>query len=211
MKYRPSKQFILSLAILLGGGGFIGAEYFLVKMYPAYERKKIIRLSKLLPYANEDMGIEMKIAEGIFGDVEKFAGGVRIRRKSFWSVGPSISITSRPNPDGTSEFSPTLLARLQTRGIHEEIPRYRFWHTEINGRDAVLIRLYEGRSLHLRGRIISPERIVELDCTPGQEDEDLFLKLCEDTIRSVTIPDTDTVPADGDPIMELQPRTAAVN
>lgn len=211
MKYRPSKQFLLSLAILLGGGGFIGVEYFLVKMYPAYQQKVITRSSQLLPYTNEDMGIEMKIAEGIFGDVEKFAGGVRVRRKSFWSVGPSISITSRPNPDGNNEFAPTLLAQWQTRGIREEIPQYRFWHTEIHGRDAVLIRLYERRGIHLTGKIISPERIVELDCTPGQEDEELFLKLCEDTIRSVTIPGTDVVPEDGDPIVELQPRTAAVN
>ncbi len=189
----------------------MGLEYFLVKMYPAYQQKKITRFSQLLPYANEDMGIEMKIAEGIFGDVEKFAGGVRVRRKSFWSVGPSISITSRPNPDGSNEFAPTLLAQWQTRGIYEKIPQYRFWHTEIHGRDAVLIRLYEGRSIHLRGKIISPERIVELDCTPGQEDEELFLKLCEETIRSVTIPGADVVPEDGDPILEFQPRTAAVN
>ena len=209
MKYRPSKQFIVSLAILLGGAVFLGAEYFLVKSYPDYQQKKVTRLSQLLPYENEDLGIEMRISEGIFGEVEKFAGGVRVRRRRFWSVGPSLSITSRPNPDGINQFAPTLLAQWQTRGIHEEIPRYRFWHTEINSRDAVLIRLYEGRSIHLTARIISPERIVELDCTPGQEDEELFLKLCEDTIRSVKIPGQDVVPEDGDPIVELQPRTTA--
>ena len=211
MKYRPSKQFIVSLAILLGGGGFLGAEYFLVKSYPDYQQRKVARLSQLLPYENEDLGIEMRISEGIFGEVEKFAGGVRVRRRRFWSVGPSLSITSRPNPDGINEFASTLLAQLQTRGIREEIPRYRFWHTQINDRDAVLIRLYEGRSIHLTGRIISPERIVELDCTPGQEDEELFLKLCEDTIRSVKIPGRDVVPEDGDPIVELQPRNTAAN
>ncbi len=211
MKYKPSKQLILGLIILLGGGGFIVGEYFLVKLYPVYQKKRVAELSELLPYTNEDMGIAMKIAYGIFGDVEKFTGGVRIRRKYFWSVGPSISITSRPNLDGTHKFAPTILAQWQTAGIREEIPQYRFWHTKIHNRDAVLIKLYKDRGIHLTGKIISPERIIEVDCAPGQEEEDLFLKLCEDTIRNVTILGTNISPANNDQIIELQPRTTNPN
>ncbi len=199
---------MLTLVILLGGGLLLGGEYLIVTLYPTYEQEKIARLSELEPYENEDLQVKMGISKALYGEVESFAGGVRIRRPRFWGVGPSITISSRPNPDRSGKFSPTLLAKWQTRGIYEEIPRYRFWHTKIHDRDAVLIRLFRGRSIHLTGRIISSQRVVELDCTPGQEEETLYLQFCEDTIRSVKIIDSDSTAADEDPVIELMPRTA---
>ena len=208
MKLGISTQTILTLVILLGGGLFLGGEYLIVTLYPTYKQEEIARLSELEPYENEDLHIKMGISRALYGEVEPIAGGLRIRRPRFWGVGPSITISSRPNPERNSKFLPTLLAKWQTRGIYEQIPRYRFWHTNIHARDAVLIRLFRGRSMHLTGRIISSERLVEVDCTPGQEDETLYLQFCEDTIRSVKIIDSESIAADDDPIMELMPRTA---
>jgi len=187
MKKEISLQWIVGLVILLGGGIFLGVEYFLIKWYPRHEQRVVERTLKLLHYRSAALSIEMQIAAGLYGQVEDFPGGVRIRRPKFWSVGPSLTVTSQPNPDQAAEFSPEVLAKWQTQGTLEEIPRYQFDHTRINGRDAVLIWQFKSRSMLLTLRMISPERIIEANCTPGAADEPLFMRACEDSLHSVKI------------------------
>ena len=98
-----------------------------------------------------------------------------------------------------------MLAKWQTRGTLEEIPRYQFDHTKINGRDAVLIWQFKGRAMLLTLRAISPERIIEANCTPGAADEMVFMRACEDSLRSLKIlgAQSPMTPATG--ILELAP------
>ena len=205
MKKETSLQLIVGLVIVLGGASFLGIEYFLVKWYPRHQLQVVENTLKQFPYRNATLGIEMQVATGLYGTVEDFPGGVRIQRPKFWSVGPSLTITSQPNPDQTAEFSPEVLAKWQTRGTLEEIPRYQFDHRRINGRDAVLIRQFKGRSMLLTLRAISPERIIEANCTPGAANEMVFLRACEDSLRSLEIlgAASPTTPSTG--IIELVP------
>lgn len=187
MKKEFPTQLIVALFILLVGGSVLAGEYFLVKWYPRRKQQVAEETLKLLPYRSDALGIEMQVAAGIYGKVESFPGGVKILRPKFWGVGPSLTITSQPNPDHTFEFSPHTLAKWQTQGVYEEIPRYRYEHTKIMDRDAVLIRQYKNRSMLLTARVISPERIIEGDCTPGQADEDLYMQACEASVRSLKV------------------------
>ena len=196
---------IVGLVVVLGGASFLGFEYFLVKWYPRHKFEEVESSLKLLPYRNTALGIEMQVATGLYGRVEDFPGGVKIRRPAFWSVGPSLTITSQPNPDQAAEFSPQVLAKWETQGTLEEIPRYGFDHTKINGRDAVLIWQFKGRAMQLTLRAISPERIIEANCTPGAADEMVFLRACENSLRSLKIlgAASPTTPSTG--IIELAP------
>jgi hypothetical protein len=147
----------------------------------------------------------MNVAAGLYGTVEDFPGGVKIQRSAFWSVGPSLTITSQPNPDQTAQFSQELLAKWETRGTLEEIPRYQFDHTKINGRDAVLIWQFKNRSMLLTLRAISPERIIEVNCTPGAADEMLLMRACEESLRSVKILGAESPQTPSTGIIELVP------
>jgi len=205
MKKETSIQLIVGLVIVLGGAAFLGIEYLLVKWYPRHQQQVVEDTLKQLPYRSATLGIEMQVAAGIYGKVEDFPGGVKIQRPAFWSVGPSLTITSQPNPDQATEFSPEVLAKWQTQGTLEEIPRYQFDRTKINGRDAVLISQFKSRSMLLTLRAISPERIIEANCTLGTADEMLFMRACEDSLRSLKIlgAASPTTPSPG--IIELAP------
>jgi hypothetical protein len=205
MKKETSLQLIVGLVIVLGGASFLGIEYFLVKWYPRHQLQVVESALKQLPYRNAALGIEMQVAGGLYGRVEDFPGGTKIERPKFWSVGPSLTITSQPNPDQASEFSQEVLAKWQTRGTLEDIPRYQFDHTKINGRDAALIWQFRNRAMLLSLHAISPERIVEANCTPGAADEVLLLRACEDSLRSLKIlgAASPTTPSTG--IIELAP------
>lgn len=180
-------QLLVAIAVLVLGGFIVGGEYFLVRWYPRHQRNVAEKTLNLLPYRNDGLGIEMQVAAGLYGEVQDFPGGVRIRRPMFWSVGPSLSITSEPNPEHTSEFSPTLLAKWETRGTYEGIPQYSFEHTKIMNRDAALIWELKDRYMYLTARVISPERIIEADCTSGRADEDLFMRACEESVRTLKV------------------------
>jgi hypothetical protein len=147
----------------------------------------------------------MKVAAGLYGTVEDFPGGVKLQRSAFWSLGPSLTITSQPNPDQAVEFSPEVLAKWETRGTLEEIPRYQFDHTKINGRDAALIWQFKGRAMLLTLHAISPERIIEANCTPGAADEMLLLRACEGSLRSLKIPGPVSPATPSTGIIELAP------
>jgi hypothetical protein len=204
MKKEIPFQLIVGVAILLIGAGVLGGEYYLVKWLPKHRARVQEETLKLLPYQNASLGVEMQIAAGLYGKVESFPGGVRIWRPKFWSIPPALTITSQPNPDGSFEFAPEVLAKWQTQGVYEELPRYHFEHTKINNRDAVLIWQYENRAMLLTTRVISPERIVEVTCTPGREDESLYMQACEESVHTLKVAGPEPPPPP-QPILELTP------
>src|SRR5215831_16904508 len=180
-------QLWVALLIVLGGGGALGGEYLLVKWYPRHQQRVAEEVLTLLPYRNENLGIEMQVAAGIYGRVEGFPGGVRIYRPLFWSVGPSLTIISQSNPDNAAEFSPQILAKWESQGAIDEIPRYHFDRTKIHNRDAVLITQFRNRSMLLTAHVISPDRVVEADCTPGLAEEDLYMEACQRSVATMRV------------------------
>jgi len=187
-------QLWLLLVIVLGGAGALGAEYLLVKWYPRHQQKVADEVLTLLPYRNDNLGVEMQVAAGIYGRVEGFPGGVKIYRSKFWSVGPSLTITSQPNPDNAAEFSPQILAKWESQGAIDEIPRYHFERTKINNRDAVLVSRLGNRTMLLTAHVISPERVVEADCSPGLADEDLYMRACQRSVQTMTVAGPESTP-----------------
>ena len=187
MKKQIPTQLFVGLGILLVGGGIILGEYFLVRWYPAHRAGVIRDTLRLTPFKNDGLGVEMQVAAGIDEKVEAFSGGVRIYSPRFWSTGPSITVTSEPNPDHSGEFTPQTLATWQTDGVQHGLLRYTFEHTRINDRDAVLIWQYEHREMVLTARVISPDRIIEASCTPGSADESLYTQACDESVRSLTV------------------------
>lgn len=198
-----SMQAKFALGIILIGGGALAAEYFMVKWYPYYQGQKADKLLAALPYQNATLGIDMQIAKGIYGKVDDFPGGVRIYRSHLFSRGPALIITSQSNPNSAEEFSPQLLANWETAGTYQKIPDYRFEHMKIQGRDAVMIwqssehaKVLPAISFDVSssenaelvtGHIISPDHIVEANCRPGSSDPALFLRACEESIRSIKV------------------------
>jgi len=196
-------QLYVGLAIVVLGGALVGGEYLLVKWYPRHEQRVRNETLTLLPYRNDSLGVDMQVAEGLYGKVENFPGGARIIRPKFWSIGPSLTITSQPNPDQNAEFSPQVLAKWETQGVTEELPRYHFEHPKIQNRDAVLIRQFKNRAMLLTARLISPDRIIEANCSPGQADEDLFMEACDETLRSIKVAGPESPPPPSPGIVEL--------
>ena len=209
MRKQIPTQLVVGLAILVIGGGIVWGEYFLVKWYPSHQEVVKKETLQLLPYKNDSLGIEMQVAAGFYEKVEPFAGGVRIVAPRFWSIGPSVRLTSQPNPDQSTEFTPQVLAKWQTLGVTEEIPRYHFERTRLNNRDAVLIWQYKDRAMALTARIISPDRIVQADCTPGRADEDLYMQACDESLRTIKVAGPESPPPLTPGVMELTPAEQA--
>jgi hypothetical protein len=203
MKKHIPIQLILAVSILIIGGGLVGGEYLLVKWYPGHQQRVSAETLKQRPYHNEALGIDLQIANGLYGDVETFPSGFKIRRAKFWSIGPSVTITSQPNPDQTWEFSPEVLAEWESKGAVEDLPLYHLEHTQINKRDAMLIRELKGRTMHLTARIICRERIIEADCSTGGEDEVLYMEACDETLRTLKAAGAEPPPTSG--VVELSP------
>jgi hypothetical protein len=205
MKNQIPTQLMVGLGILLIGSGIVGGEFLLVKWYPGHKQRVIDDTLKLLPYKNEGLGIEMQVAAGIYEKAESFPGGVRIYSPRFWSVGPSLTITAEPNPDQSAQFTPQDLARWETDGTYHNLPRYHFEETRINDRDAVLISQYKDHAMLLTARIISPEYMVEANCTPGRADEDLYMQACDESLRSIIVAGPPSLPPPTPEIMEMTP------
>jgi hypothetical protein len=205
MKKHIPNQLILAVSILIIGGGLVGGEYLLVKWYPGHQQRVSEKTLKPRAYHNDSLGIDIQIAEGLYGNIETFPGGVKIIRSEFWSIGPSLTITSQPNPDQTWEFSPEVLAKWESRGAVEDLPLYHLEHTKINNRDAMLIRELRGRTMHLTARIICRERIIEADCSCGGEDEVLYMEACDDTLRTIKVAGAEPPPPPTPRVVELSP------
>ena len=200
-------QVVVGAGIVVIGGGALLGELVLVKWYPLHEKREAEAAQKLLPYQNQDLGIEMQVAAGIYGKVEGIPDGVRIYRPKVFGQGPSLTIVSQPNPDGAAEFSPELLAHWQADGVNQGIPRYSFESTQINGRNAAIVWRFQGTAMIMTAHIISPARVIQVDCTPGVEDENTYLPACDSTIHSITLSGPPTPPkALGQPaLQDVQP------
>jgi len=205
MSTKVPTQLIVGLGILLVGGGIVGGEYLLVRWYPRHIEAVKAETLKPIAYKNDALGIEMQVAAGFFGKVESFAGGVRIIRPKFWSIGPSITITSQPNPDQSVAFTEQVLAKWETLGVTEDLPRFHFEHTRLDNRDAVLIWQYKDRAMLLTARVISPDRLVEVNCTPGRADEDLFVQACDASLRTIKVAGPASPPPAPAEVLELAP------
>ncbi len=205
MKEKVPTQVIVTLVILLGGGIFLGAEFLIVKWHSYYKQRVAEQTLALIPYHNETLGIDMQVAAGIYGKADGFPDGVKIQHPRLLGTGPSLTITEEPNPDKSFEFAPQTLAKWQTQGVYQEIPRYGFDHTKIQGRDAALIWQQKDHRMYLSAHIISPDRIVDADCTPGAADESLYLQACESTLRSIKVAGPAPPPPPGPGIIELKP------
>lgn len=204
MKTQLSTQWILAIAIVVIGGAVLAGEIYLVRWLPGHRERQRAGVLKLVPYKNDKLGIEIQIAAGFSRKTEEFAGGVRMTQPEFMGIGPSITMTSQPNPDGTHEFTPQALAKWQTDDVYLEIPRYSFQRLKINNREAVMIEQFKDRAMLLTTRVVSPERIIEINCTPGQEDEALYMQACEDTARTLKVAGPEPPPPP-EPIYELSP------
>ena len=208
MKKHVPTQLIVGLGILLVGGGIIGGEYFLVKWYPAHREAVVKETLELTPFKNEGLGVEMQVAAGINEKVEPFSGGVRIFSPRFWSSGPTITITSQPNPDQSAEFSPQQTAIWETDGAQHNLWRYTFERTKINDRDAVLIWQYQNGTMHLTARVISPDRIIEVECTPGSAEENLYMQACDESVRTIKVAGPPSPPPAAPGVEEVSPSSA---
>jgi len=210
MKKRIPTQLLVGLGILLIGGGIVGGEYLLVKWYPAHKAAVIQDTLRLTPFKNDGLGVEMQVAAGINEKVESFSGGVRIFSPSFWSTGPSLTITSQSNPDQRGAFTPQELAIWETDGVQHHLYRYQYEDTRINDRDAVLIWQSKNHVMVLTARIISPERIVEVNCTPGSADENLYMQACDESVRTMKVagPPSPEVPIPG--ILDIGPTPSSL-
>jgi hypothetical protein len=187
MKKEIAVQLYVGLGILLIGGILLGGEFFWVKWAPLHKQRVADEILNLLPYHNDSMQVDMQVAAGIYGKVESFAGGVKIFRPKFWGEGPSITITTEPNVDHASEFSPQILAIWETDGVIKHIPRYHFDHTRLADRDAVLIQSYKDHALWLTAHVISPDRIIVADCSTGSGDQAVLLEACDESLRSIKL------------------------
>jgi hypothetical protein len=188
--------------IIVGGLLLLGLEYLLTKWYPVHREHVVENTLRLLPYRSDSLGIEMRVAAGIYGKVRDFPGGIRIYRPEILGQGPSITLTSEPNPSHQSTFSDQMLAELETQGVTHGILGYNFDHEKINGRDAVLIWRYDSahRWTVVTARVIAPDRIVQGVCKTGDEDQALFTSACESSLRTIQLlgsppPDTESLPA----------------
>jgi len=201
-------QLIVALAIVLAGGGAIGGEYLLVKWWPHHETNVKDAAQKLLPYQNLGLGIEsMGVAAGIYGGVADSPGGVRIYRNKFLGGGPWLTITSQTNPDGATDFSEQLLAQWEALGANTGIPRYNFEHSQVNGHNIAFVwQLQRNNQMLMTAHMISPERIVQVDCSPGVEDERTYMEACEASARSIKLAGPQLPPPQEPQLYDLTPK-----
>ena len=198
MKKEIPAQLVVGVGILLIGGVLLGGEYFLVWWTPRHKQRVADDTLKQLPYHNESLGVDMQVAAGICGKVESFPGGAKIFRPRLWGEGPSIIITSEPNADHASEFSPEILAKWETDGVLQGIPRYHYDHTRIQDRDAVLLEQYKNHAMTVAAHVMSPDRIIVADCSTGGDDQVLLMEACDESLRTLKV----AGPASAKPALE---------
>lgn len=187
MKREIPAQLLVGLSILLVGGALIGVEFIWVRLAPVHKARVAEETLKLLPFHSDALGLDMQVAAGFYGKVESFPGGTKIYKPQFFGAAPSIMITSEPNPDHSTEFSPQDLAVWETDGVTKNIPRYHFDVTTINDRNAVMIRQLTTRGMLLTARVISPEHTVVAACSTGGGDQVLLLDACEESLHSIKL------------------------
>jgi hypothetical protein len=208
MKLRMPIQLTVALGIILVGVGALGGEYVLVKWMPHHEQNVKDEVQRLLPYQNPGLGIDsMGVAAGIYGTVVDSPGGVRIYRKELLGGGPWLTITSQANPDGATDFSDQLLAQWQALGANLGILRYHFDHIQINEHNAAIVwQMQRNGQMLLTVHLISPERILQVECSPGVEDEITYTEACEATAKSIHLAGPPLPPPQEPQLYDLTPK-----
>ncbi|MGH9431721.1 MAG: hypothetical protein ACRD3T_09275 [Terriglobia bacterium] len=182
-------QLTVAMIIVIAGAIILGGEFLLTNWYPGHRQRVVASTLKPLPYRSDSLGVEMRVAAGIYGKVRDFPGGIRIYRPQLTGGGPSIVITSLPNPSHQDKFSDQRLAELETQGVRKGIQGYNFEHTKINDRDAVMMWRYDPvhRWMQVTGRVIATDRIVQAVCISGADDQALFTSACEQSLRTIQL------------------------
>ena len=182
-------QLTVTMWIVIGAAVILGGEFLLTRWYPGHRQRVIENTLRLLPYRSDSLGVAMQVAAGIYGRVDDFPGGIRIYRPELLSAGPSIAVTSEPNPTHQDSFTAQKLAELETQGVTQGILGYNFEHTKINGRDAVLIWKYDTarRWMVVTGRVMAADRIVQAVCNTGDEDQTVYTSACESSLRTMQL------------------------
>jgi len=187
MKKEIPAQLIVGVSILFLGGAFLGVEFVWVRLAPAHKAHVADETLKLLPFHSDALGVDMQVAAGFYGKVETFPGGAKILMPRFLGTASTLTITSEPNPDHSTEFSPQDLAVWETDGVTKNIPRYHFDVTKINDLNAVLIQQLMVHGMLLTARVISPEHIVVANCSTGSGDQVLLMEACDETVHTIKL------------------------
>lgn len=178
-----------TVVIVVAAAIILGIEYLSVRWYPNHKQRTADAALKQLPYQNSGLGIQMQVASGIYGSVRDFAGGVKIYRSHLFDGGPAITITSIPNPNGTSRFSDQLMAEIETKGTREGLLGYQFERLTLNDRDAYIVSQDDLRShsTNVTAHIMAPDRVIQAVCNTGSKDVDVFTQACNESLNSMKV------------------------
>lgn len=176
----------VTLIVVLLTAIVLGIEYTVKRWYPAHEQRLGDAALKQLPYQNKGLGIQMQVAAGIYGKVQDFPGGVKIYRPRLRGEGPSITITTDPNPGGALKFPDNYIAQLETAAENNGPS---FEPVTINQRPAVLITQSDPRTktTNITARILTPEQIVQAICNTGSGDQDVYTQACNESLNTIKI------------------------
>ncbi len=200
-----TRQRTVTYILIIAGVIILGSEYLMARWYPSHEQRVADAALQLLPYQNDGLGVQMKIAAGIYGKVDVYPGGIKIYRPSVFEAGPSITLTLQPNETGLSEFSPQTLAQWETAGVQNELSGYQFEHLTINKRDAVMMWQYLPRtqSMLVTARVMAPDRVLEAVCETGSANQAVYTPACNESLKSIVL--------SGPPSVLTSPSLTSVN
>lgn len=188
-KIFENKQRVLTYILLIGGAILLTAEYFVVRWYPGHEQRVTEAILNQLPYQNDGLGVQMQVAAGIYGKIETYPGGVKIYRPRLFGGGPSLIVTSEPNPTSASKFSPQYVADVETAGVRNQLAEYQVQNHTIHNRDALLIWQFNPRaqSMNVTARVIAPDRIVQAVCDTGSTKRNVYTQACDQSLLSIKV------------------------
>jgi hypothetical protein len=199
MKVQISGQRKVTIGILVIGAALLSTEFFFIRWYPGHQERVQQGALKLFPYQNSAMGLQMDLAAALYGKVRDGGKDVTISRWKLFGKGPSVTISLKPN--SSSQFTPELLANLETQGVKNNLLGYQFQHLILGTRDAILIWQYDerSRSMNVTAQVLAPDRMIQAVCNTGSGDQDLYTEACNETLKSIqltgppsNLSDTDT-------------------
>ncbi|HTV54995.1 MAG TPA: hypothetical protein VMI06_08760 [Terriglobia bacterium] len=199
IRIQMSGQRKVTVGILVIGAALLTTEFLLIRWYPGHQEREQQQALKLLPYQNSAMGLQIDVAAAIYGKVRDSGKEVTISRWKLFGNGPSIAISLKPN--SSAQFTPELLAQLETAGVRNNLLGYQFQHMTLGTRDAILIWQYDehSRSMNVTAHVLAPDRMIQAVCNTGSGDQDLYTEACNETLKSIqlsgppsNLPETDT-------------------
>jgi hypothetical protein len=183
-----SAQRKVTIGIVVIGAALLASEFFLIRWYPGHKERKEQQELSLLPYQNSGMGLQMHIASVIYGKVREGSQGITVYRPRLLGRGPSIVISLKPNT--SSQFTPELLAKLETAGVENNLLGYNFQHLTLDNRDAILISQYDvaSKSLNITAKVLAPDRMIEAVCNTGSgAEQELYTEACDESLKSIQL------------------------